>query len=1360
MTTKTITGTYNSGYTLGAAYSELIVSHTARVYGAGVTVNSAATVVNYGTIQGATKYGVDLEAGGAVTNGSASDTTALISGPVVGVLAGYDAASVTNYGTIQGGKEAGVNLYFGGGSVTNGSATDTTALISGGWYGVITDNPATTITNYGTIQGDNVGVRLSLGGRITNGSATDTTALISGGDSGLTTAASTVTNFGAIEGVTDDGIFLYLGRSVINGSAADTTALISGHQYGVLAEGAAATITNDGTIVGIYGGVCLDKGGAVTNGSAADTAASIGADGFGVIARDSAATITNYGFIQGIALVDGGAVTNGSATDTTALITGSTYGLGAVNATATVTNFGSIEGSSAGIYLYDGGSVTNGSATDTTALVYGVVNGVDAFKAAATVVNFGAIRGADYLGDGIGEGVELAVGGSVINGSASDVTALIDGGYFGVQALAAAATIANDGTIRGGLFDGVDLAAGGAVTNGSASDTTALITGASYGVYGQVAATTISNFATIHGNGAGVGLTAGGSMTNGSAADTKAMISAGGFGVVAIDVAATIANYGTIQGFAGGVVLKEGGSVNNGSASDATALIDDQHAGFGVLAQGATATVINYGTVQGAVGGVYLYHGGAVTNGSSADTKALISGAFDGVYVSASAASVVNFATIRCDAGDGIDLNAGGQVTNGSASDTTALISTGGRNGVAAYNAAATVVNFGTIQGAVRYAGSGVILNDGGSVTNGSASDTKALISSSSFGVGALNATATVTNFGAIYGSVEGVNLEAGGALTNGSATDAAALIGGGAYGVDALYAAETVTNFGTVQGTTGAGIGLAAGGSVTNGSAKDTTALISGVTYGVRAFNAAAETVANFGTISGGTGVRFVSAGDRLIVEAGSKLIGGAVGGGGTLELASGGGAISGLGLFGTISGAAVLNCSGFGAYQIDGGVWTMSGGDALASGAVLDAKGATSKATTTLGGSLANAGVVEATTAAGLILSGMTVTNAMGTVAYAGGAVVAAAGSKITLEGADITGGTVATTGSGKIVTGAGVNTLDGSASSVILPTLTALTVSDNTGLTLIGAIANSGKISLSAATHQAVLTIGGSGATLSGAGAVTLGANAGNMITGLSGATLTNVNDKITGAGAIGGGTLTLVNQTGGLIEQTGAVALTIDTGANTITNAGTIEATGAGGLTIKSAIANAGLIEAAKGNVTITGAVTGTGSAEVSGATLDFAAGFGGNVKFSGKTGVLELADATSYAGTISGFSKTGTTTLDLADIAYVAETTKASYSGTTKGGVLTVTDGTNTATLDLTGNYLASTWTLSSDGHGGTDIVDPTARPSGRARSPASTHGFVQTMAGIAPRAHAAACPGADVSRPPTALLARPGTHLA
>ena len=90
-------------------------------------------------------------------------------------------------------------------------------------------------------------------------------------------------------------------------------------------------------------------------------------------------------------------------------------------------------------------------------------------------------------------------------------------------------------------------------------------------------------------------------------------------------------------------------------------------------------------------------------------------------------------------------------------------------------------------------------------------------------------------------------------------------------------------------------------------------------------------------------------------------------------------------------------------------------------------------------------------------------------------------------------------------------------------------------------------------------------------------------------------------------------------------------------------------------------------------------------------------------FAGTTGTLILDDAVAFTGQVSGLP--GSDALDLADVSYGANTT-ATFLGNTDGGTLTVTDGTHTANIALQGNYLSSSWTLSSDGNGGTIVVDP------------------------------------------------------
>ena len=117
-----------------------------------------------------------------------------------------------------------------------------------------------------------------------------------------------------------------------------------------------------------------------------------------------------------------------------------------------------------------------------------------------------------------------------------------------------------------------------------------------------------------------------------------------------------------------------------------------------------------------------------------------------------------------------------------------------------------------------------------------------------------------------------------------------------------------------------------------------------------------------------------------------------------------------------------------------------------------------------------------------------------------------------------------------------------------------------------------------------------------------------------------------------------------------------------------------------------------------SVTVADGVT----VEVSGASAQA-------VTFAGTTGTLKLDNATAFTGNVSGL--TGSDTLDLANVSYGPNTT-ASFSGNATGGTLTVTDGSQSAHIALVGDYLTSGWTLSSDGQGGTAVVDPALSSSG------------------------------------------------
>jgi len=387
-------------------------------------------------------------------------------------------------------------------------------------------------------------------------------------------------------------------------------------------------------------------------------------------------------------------------------------------------------------------------------------------------------------------------------------------------------------------------------------------------------------------------------------------------------------------------------------------------------------------------------------------------------------------------------------------------------------------------------------------------------------------------------------------------------------------------------------------------------------------------------------------------------------------------------------------------------------------------------------------NAGLIEATGAGGLILRN---TGVLG-----GGVIAAGNGSRVELQGAFLTGGTLKSTGTGIFRTYRGANYLDGL--DVTLDNEATLIVADNTSLTLQGTLINTGKVELSSLRAGATVSIDANNASLSGGGRFILDNSALNRIVGASpAAILTNVDDNIGGAGQLGAGSLTLVNEAAGVIVGSRTTALVIDTGANTIVNAGVILARGSGGVTIASVVVNGGILEADGGVLTVNGAVSGSGDGQIYAGTLDFNASFSQNVAFQKITGVLELAQSQSYAGTVSGFSKTGGTSFDLRDIGFVSST-EATFSGTAGGGVLTVSDGTHTAHIALRGDYTASSFTASSDGHGGTIVVDPAA---------GATHRFVAAAAGLGAQAGGGlASPAHEAWRARPVMLGRPAVKIA
>jgi hypothetical protein len=193
---------------------------------------------------------------------------------------------------------------------------------------------------------------------------------------------------------------------------------------------------------------------------------------------------------------------------------------------------------------------------------------------------------------------------------------------------------------------------------------------------------------------------------------------------------------------------------------------------------------------------------------------------------------------------------------------------------------------------------------------------------------------------------------------------------------------------------------------------------------------------------------------------------------------------------------------------------------------------------------------------------------------------------------------------------------------------------------------------------------------------------------------------------------GGDLNLGGGTGGLTVAVGTFELwggSLEAGTIYVQSGG--ELWTKGNYTLSETIWNDGAIEVGtdalgRGTLHISGTVAGAGTFQIDpGAGLQFDGPDSANVVFNGSTGTLILKDPGDFTGTISGLS--GSDSIDLANIqATTASVGGVSYSNATHITTLTITDGHNTDTLHLVGDYTGHSWSFSSDSSGGTVVVDP------------------------------------------------------
>jgi hypothetical protein len=777
-----------------------------------------------------------------------------------------------------------------------------------------------------------------------------------------------------------------------------------------------------------------------------------------------------------------------------------------------------------------------------------------------------------------------------------------------------------------------------------------------------------------------------------------------------------------------------------GLASNNGTLLLRGNSGFGAGGASLTTTTgfTNNATLDvdsfGSDGGSSLAIGGTLTNYATVAIGNTGLSASDSVTATGLAANAGTIA-VQGNAGAGSTNQATLNIGAAAPSSATSFIRVGGDGLLEFASGNITAISGGAT---LELDGSGARVALASNTSSSSAlttlqtnSGTLLLRGNSGFGAGGASLTTTMgfTNNGSLqvdsFGSDGGSNLSVGGRLVNN---------GTFTIGNTGLSASDTVTatlltvNTGvTVQGNAGSG---ASNQATLNISAAAPGGLAGAIRVGGDGLLEYAS--GGFVAIAGGSTLELDGSEARVAI-AGSlgtnSALTGLSGNNGTLLLRGNSG-------FGA-GGASLGTTIGFtnnGSLQVD--VFGSDGGSSLAIGGKL-----TNNGTLTIG----NTGLSASTTVSATTLvatSGFTVQGNAGSGATAqatlniGDVALATTTGYVRIGGdalLEFASGSIKTIGAGSTLE------LDGAQARVAVSS----NVSTNSALT--GFLKNNGTFLLrgdsgfgaggptvtttTGVTNNGNLQIdvfggdGGSSLTFGGTFSNASNVTVGN--TGLSAAT------TLTANALINTGTLTLVGNASHLAEavsngnvtNTGTVTIGASTelditGSHSFTQtAGTT--TVAGLLAVNTVNANGGVID-------FTSAITagnGTGALRIGSAgTLEFDAAVDNShtTTFTASTGTLALGAAGSFAATIAGFGSN-----DVIDL--LGQTvTGLSYSGSSTSGVLTVSgSGGTIASLAFSGNYTTASFNFVSDGHGGTDILDPPT-PSGHSAALFAQYGASMT----------------------------------
>jgi len=341
-------------------------------------------------------------------------------------------------------------------------------------------------------------------------------------------------------------------------------------------------------------------------------------------------------------------------------------------------------------------------------------------------------------------------------------------------------------------------------------------------------------------------------------------------------------------------------------------------------------------------------------------------------------------------------------------------------------------------------------------------------------------------------------------------------------------------------------------------------------------------------------------------------------------------------------------------------------------------------------------NAGILDAVGAGALTLDDATLDSGGGTLE------TTASGAKIILDGSAVTDGNAS------IAKGSTLLTTAGTTDALDIDTVNSGAIDVSNGSTLLagGHWSNTGSVILEGTTANTILGVDGD-IRLVGSGIIDLTSAKDSIASNGSAAQLRNDANKIEGVGKIGDANLTLQNEANGIINANATGGLTIDTGSNQVYNAGLLESTNTGGLTVAGALLNDGVLSASKGHLDVTGGLDGFGIISISGAGEVELGSFGyQDVHFAaGAKGELTLDHSSksgdSFSGILYGFAAGDS--LDLKDIAFAGA--HFTYGHNLDEGTLKVTSGSVSTSIYFGDSALTqSSFHLSAAAGGGTLVT--------------------------------------------------------